>query len=358
MEKGSTEFRSPSGLTIGMDVGDKYCHLCVLDEEGEIIEEGRIRTNLEAVERKLAQMEPSLVAIEVGGHSRWLSETIQELGHNCLVANAAEARRLAGDRKNDKLDAETLARFARSDPKMLRPMTHRGEAAAADLAVVMTRDALVRARTMLINRARGLAKAHGVRLPACDARYFPHKVAQSVPEGLEPAIRPLLETISHLSDQVHTLDKQVETMVEQRYPEARALQQIAGIGRLISLTFVLTLETPHRFKHSRDVGSYLGLVPRQHQSGGQDPELGITRAGNTYLRRLLVQGAHYVVGVHGPDSHLRRWALRRGGGKNAQKRTIVAVARKLAVLLHTLWVTGEVYEPLRGEPEVVVVTAA
>jgi transposase len=357
MEKGSTEFRSASGLTMGMDIGDKYCHLCTLDEEGEVIEEGRIRTNREAVTRKLTQMEPSLVAIEVGGHSRWLSEVIQEQGHTCLIANAAEARRLAGDRKNDKLDAETLARFARSDPRMLRPLTHRSEAAAADLAVVLTRDALVRARTMLINRARGLAKAHGVRLPACDARYFPQKVAESVPEALKPAIQPLLETISHLSAQVHALDKQVETMVERRYPEARALQQVAGIGPLISLTFVLTLEDPHRFKRSRDVGSYLGLVPRQHQSGDQDPELGITRAGNSYLRRLLVQGAHYVVGVHGPDSHLRRWALRRGGGKNAQKRTIVAVARKLAVLLHSLWVTGEVYEPLRGEP-VEEVTAA
>jgi len=350
MSKSSTRYVSQSGLTVGMDVGDKYCHLCILDEDAEIVEEGRVATTKVALTRRLSALEPSLVAIEVGTHSRWLSRLIEGLGHICLIANAYEARKRAGDRKNDRLDAESLAREARSDPHKLKPLTHRGEQAAADLALVLSRDVLVRARSMLILRVRGLSKAHGARLPKCDARYFPEKVTDLVPEDLGPAVQPLLETIRSLSDQIHDLDKQLDRLAEERYPEAKGLQQVAGVGPLISLAFVLTLEQPYRFKDSRDVGAYVGLVPRQRQSGERDPELGITKAGNAYLRYLLVQGAQYIVGPHGPDSHLRLWALRRAGGKNAKKRTVVAVARKLAVLLHRLWLTGEVYEPLRGEP--------
>jgi transposase len=351
MKKGSTQYKSESGLTVGIDVGDKYCHLCVLDEDAEIMEESRVRTSREALTKRLAELEPSLVIMEVGTHSRWLSRLVEELGHTCLVANAQEARRLAGDRKNDKLDAETLARFGRADPLLLRPLTHRSETAAADLAMVHSRHTLVVARTMVINRVRGLVKAHGMRLPDCDARNFPERVGASVPESLKPAVQPLLETIASLTGKIQALDKQVEALAEERYPEARGLQQVPGIGPLTSLTFVLTLEDPFRFRSSRSVGTYLGLVPRQRQSGEQDPELGITKAGDAYLRYLLVQCAHYITGFHGPDSDLRRWALKRDGGKNAKKRTVVAVARKLAVLLHRLWVTGEVYEPLRGEAQ-------
>jgi transposase len=322
----------------------------VLDAQADVLEESRVRTTADALTRRLAELPPSLVVIEVGTHSRWLSRLIEAQGHVCLVANAYEARRLAGDRKNDKLDAETLARFARSDPWLLRPLAHRSESAAADLALVHSRQALVAARTMLINRARGVAKSFGARLPECDARYFPERVASAIPQTLAAAVQPLLDAVASLSLQIHALDKQIDRLVDERYPEARGLQQVPGVGPIISLTFVLTLEDPLRFQRSRQVGAYLGLVPRQRQSGDQDPELGITRAGDAYLRQLMVQGAHYITGFRGPDSHLRRWALQRGGGKNARKRTVVAVARKLAVLLHRLWVTGEVYEPLRGEP--------
>lgn len=357
MSKSNTGYRSQSGLTVGLDVGDRYCHICVLDEAAEIVDEGRVPTTKMALTRRLSALEPSLVAIEVGTHSRWLSQLIEELGHTCLIANAYAASRFAGERKNDRIDAESLARQARSDPQKLKPLSHRGESAAADLALVRSRDILVRARSMLILRVRGLSKAHGSRLPACDARYFSVKVADLTPEALEPAVQPLLEAIRSLSDQIQVLDKQLEQLAEERYPEAMVLRQVPGVGPLISLSFVLTLEDPYRFKDSRDVGAYLGLVPRQRQSGERDPELGITKAGDAFLRHLLVQGAHYIVGVHGPDCHLRRWALRRGGGKNARKRTVIAVARKLAVLLHRLWVTGEVYEPLRGEPAEEVVAA-
>jgi transposase len=350
MSKSSTRYTSESGMTVGIDVGDKYCHICVLDQEADIVEEVRVPTRKAALRAKLVSMRPSLVVMEVGSHSRWLSRLIEELGHKCLVANAYAARRLAGERKNDKLDARMLARYGRSDPEMLEPLEHRGEQASADLALLLSRDLLVRTRTMMILRVRGVCKAHGSTLPTCDARYFLGKVSDLVPEVLLPAVQPLLETIRSVGAQIKALDKQTEQVAKERYPETAGLRQVGGVGPQISLAYVTVLEDPHKFKVSRAVGSYLGMVPRQSQSGERDPELHITKAGNAYLRRLLVQGAQYIVGPFGPDCHLRRWALRRAGGKNAKKRTVIAVARKLAVLLHRLWITGEVYEPLRGEP--------
>lgn len=338
-------------LTVGMDLGDKYSHLCLLDQAGEVVEETRVATTEAGLRRKLAQLGPSLVVMEVGSHSRWASALAQSLGHVCLVANAQRVRRLAeGEDKDDDIDAELLARFGRSDPRLLKPIQHRGAQAQADLAVLHTRQALVTARTMFINRVRGLVKSAGARLPKCDARYFHRKAAGQIPESLLPAVEPLLDEIARLTTKILAMEAGIKTMVEQRYPEALHLQQqVKGVGPLISLAFVLTLEAPERFRHSRDVGPYLGLVRRRWKSGEQSRELGISKAGNLYLRWLLIQGAHHILGPRGADSELRRWGLRHAAGsKTAKKRAVVAVARKLAVLLHSLWASGEAYEPLRG----------
>ena len=357
MTNASTKFTSQSGVTVGIDLGDKFSQLCLLDADG-VVEEARLRTTVEALTARLSQLEPSLVVIEVGAHSRWVSSLAESLGHTCLVANAHEASQLYGRRKNDRDDALTLAQQARLNPARLCPVQHRGEQAFTDLAIVHSRASLVDARTMLINRVRGLVKTTGGRLPKCDARNFSERVAALVPQALEPAIQPLLEMLSRLTSQILAFDKQIEVLIEERYPEAARLRQIKGVGPLIALTYVLTLEEPTRFRRSRSVGAYLGLTPKRRQSGDSDPELGISKAGDAYLRKLLMQGAHYIVGPFGPDCDLRRWGLKRAGGKNANKRMLVAVARKLAVLLHRLWLTDAEYEPLRGEAKEEVVTAA
>jgi transposase len=255
------------------------------------------------------------------------------------------------DAKTDRTDAETLARLGRLDPQLLRPVTHRGEQVQADLAVIRSRRGLVAARTLLINQVRGTVKASGARLPGCSSHSFPGKVAPAIPKELQPALFPLLIGIGELSKQIVALDAQIERMIDARYPEAKALQQVAGVGPLISLTFILTLADPTRFAKSRQVGAYLGLTPRQRQSGERAPQLRISKTGDGYLRQLLVQAAHYILGHRAPDSDLRRWGLKRTavGGANAKKRTIVAVARKLAILLHHLWISGEVYMPMRTE---------
>jgi len=352
MKNTSTAIGHQDGLTVGIDLGDEYSQLCVLDEEASVVEAGKIRTTEAALHQRFAGLEPCLVVMEVGTHSPWVSRLVASLGHECLVANPA-ALHQKGRKKTDKVDAEKLARWGRSDPEILQPVQHGGAEIQADMALVHSRRSLIEARTKLINRARGLVKSYGDRLPKCDADYFAGKVRDFVPRELEAAVEPLLQTTDWLTTQIKALDDQVETLVAGKYGSATApMQQVTGIGPVTSLTYALTIRDPGRFRKSRQVGPYLGLTRRQDQSGDSDPEYSISKAGNVYLRQLLVQSAHYVL-ERGPDSDLRRWGLRKAeGGKKAKRRAVVAVARKLAVLLHHLWLTGEAYEPLRGKEAV------
>lgn len=337
-------------LIAGIDLGDRYSHLCLLDtENGEVIEESRIVTDREAFERRFSGAEPMRVAIEAGTHSPWVSRILEGHGHEVLVANARKVRLIYGEgRKTDKIDAEKLARLARLDPKLLAPIEHRGESSQAHLALIRSRDALVGTRTKLVNHVRGTVKAFGARLPKCTAQSFHHKVAEHLPRELAPALGPVLETIASLSEHIREYDRRLEEVAEEVYPETKLMRQVHGVGALTALAFVLTLEDPSRFAKSRQVGPYLGLTPATDQSGKSDPQKRISKHGNELTRKLLVNCAHYVLGPFGEDSDLRRHGekIAGRGGKNAKKRAVVAVARKLSVLLHRLWVTAEVYEPL------------
>lgn len=337
-------------LTAGIDLGDRYTHACLLDgENGEVIEESRISTNTKAFKRRFSGIAPMRIAIETGTHSPWVSRLLEECGHEVLVANARKVRLIYGERhKNDKIDAEKLARLARVDPKLLSPIKHRGESSQAHLALLRSRDALVGTRTKLVNHVRGVVKSFGGRLPKCTAETFHNKVAEHLLGELTSALEPILETIASLTERIKDYDRKLEDVAEEFYPETKLLRQVHGVGVLTALAFVLTLEDPSRFAKSREVGAYLGLVPATDQSGGSDPEKHISKHGNKMMRKLLVGSAHYILGPFGEDSDLRRHGERIAGrgGKNAKKRAVVAVARKLSVLLHRLWVTAEVYEPL------------
>jgi transposase len=346
MEK---SIRTAVDRTIGLDLGDKYSELCALDAQGELVEQGRLRTTPDAFRRRFHGVPPCRIALEVGTHSPWVTRLLEEGGHQVVAANARKVRLIsANDRKGDQLDAELLARVARMDPKLLCPIQHRTGDSQQDLGVLRSRDALVRARTQLINHTRGAVKSFGGRLVKCSSGSFHKQAPGQVPVPLRPALLGVIETIGRLTRLIRDYDKQIERMA-QRYPETNLLRQVAGVGPITATSFVLTLEDPQRFPRSRTVGAYLGLRPRRHQSGQRDPELRITKGGDSSLRRLLVAAAHYILGPFGPDCDLRRWGLGLAdrGDKNAKKRAVVAVARKLAVLLHRLWVTAEVYEPLR-----------
>jgi transposase len=337
-------------MTAGLDLSDKYSYLCLIDQQsGEVIEEGRLRTTPEAFRRRFASEQPLRIAIEAGTHSPWVSRVLEECGHEVLVANARKLRLIyANKRKTDEIDAENLARLARVDPKLLYPLRHRGEGSQAHLALIRSREALVSSRTQLVNHVRGTVKSFGARLPKCPARSFHKRASEHIPEVLRPALGPILETIGSLTERIKDYDRKLEAISKEHYPETDLLRQVEGIGPLTALTFVLTLEDPYRFEKSRSVGAYLGLVPATDQSGDRDPQKRISKEGDEMLRKLLVGSAHYVLGPFGPDSDLRRHGekIASRGGKNAKKRAVVATARKLSVLLHRLWVSGEIYDPL------------
>src|SRR5271168_1069578 len=337
-----------TGLTIGIDLGDVWSHYCTLNRDGEVVDRGRFRTTSKAIEKWFTDVPSARVAMEAGVHSIWISEQLQELGHEVIVANVRELRAIShSDRKSDQVDAEKLARFARLDPKILGPIAHRTVGQQEVLTLIRARNLIVRLRTSAVNAVRGLAKPCGYRLPASSTLCFAKRCMAVLPPGLVQALGPVLEQIAEMTMKIKAYDGAIKRLTETEYPETQALIKVYGVGKLTALTYVLTLGSKERFQQSRDVGCYLGLRPRRSQSGARDPQLGITKAGNVYLRSLLVECANHVLGPHGRDSTLRRWGLNLAsrGGKQSHNRAIVAVARKLAVLLHRIWITQEPYVP-------------
>lgn len=354
-QKGNPQgWQAIEGLTIGIDLGDKRSWYCVLDREGHKIQEGDVSNTARALGKHFGSCRPARIALETGAQTGWISRELAAQGHEVIVANARELQAISGSgRKSDRRDAEKLARYARVDPAILRPVRLRGAPAQLDLGKIRARDALVRARTLLVNAARGLAKCHGQRLARSVTATFGERSQELLKAELAAALEPLLQQIDALGKQIKVYDKQIQQQAAERYPETAALDAVPGVGALTALSFVLTLGDARRFRHSREVGAYLGLCPRRRQSGSRDPRLRISKEGDEYLRRLLVQCAHWILGPFGSDTALRRWGLRLAerGGAHGFPRAVIAIARKLAVLLHQLWVTQQPYQAFpAGEP--------
>ena len=337
-------------LTVGVDLGDKRSNFCILGLDGETLVEGELQTSQQDFSGLFGALAPARVVMEVGTHSAWARDAVALCGHEVLVANP---RQMEGPkkrkRKNDRIDAHKLARVGRMDPQSLFPIHHRSVEVRRDLLGLRARSALVAVRTELINATRGLVKSMGARLPKCSTQAFPKKAERELPAEVREILLPLVEIVKCVNASIQSYDKKIEELATDKYPQTNLLRQVKGVGPVTSLAYVLTLEDPKRFPRSRDVGPYIGLVPKQEDSGDRQPQLRISKMGDVMLRSLLVGSAQYILGPFGPDTELRRYGLRLSerGGKNAKKRAVVAVARKLAVLLHRLWVSGAVYEPLR-----------
>jgi len=346
-------------LTAGLDLGDRSSWYCVLDAAGEVLLERKLATTPKAMKEVFGGMPRSRIGLETGMHSPWVSRLLSALEHEVIVVHARNVR-LIGEsrRKEDRFDARTRARRARMDPDLLGPVQPRSRKAQADLTVIRAR--LVRARTSLIHTARGLTKSYGGRLRGCSPRKGNRELAEGLSLELQSALQPLRNEIESLSERIREYHERVQQIAQESYPEVARREQGKGVGTLIALTDVLTLEDPRRFRKSRDGGCYLGLRPGRRNSGQSEPQLHISKEGDPYRRTLMVQSAHHILGPFGADSDLRRWGLKLAerGGKNGKKRAVVAVARKLAILLHRLWVSGEVYEPLRNRHQVVLPAAA
>ena len=347
-----THSTSPvSPITVGLDVGDKRTHFEVVNADRQTIGKGSFATNRTNLEKELEPYPGAKVILEAGSQSPWMSRVLRSEGYDVLVADPRRVELISKDpRKSDRRDAAMLARIGAAMPEVLGSVHHRGEQAHAHLAIVRARDLLVRMRAKAVQQVRGICKSFGLRLPSASSSGFSNKIEHLLPELLQPALVPLLEVANDLTRRIRAFDKLLAQVAKEHYPEVEHLQQVDGVGPVISVAFVLSMEDPKRFSSSRKVGSWVGLCPRSHASGDSNPQLRISKAGDPRLRRLLLQGAQRLLGPFGADCDLRRYGLHlvARGGKAAKKRAATAVARKLAVLLHHLWVTGANYEPLRS----------
>ena len=338
-------------VVASLDLGDKHSHVCLINLDGQIVESRKIRTSLPVLEKYFAPWAAMRVVFEAGTHANWIYRLLERLGHEPLMADTHRLALISKSlSKDDRTDAEWLAILGLRMPEMLNAVQPCSVETQHDRAVGKARDVLVATRTRLINSVRGSLKSLGYRLPVCDADAFVRKAGPDIPDELRDTLQPLLLFIQRATDDIHRYDKQIEQLCE-KYPATRRLRSIRGVGPITALAFVLNLDNDvKRLRNSRDAGARMGLRPKRHESGERAPELSVTKSGDRMLRRLLVQCAHYILGRHGEDSALRRWGLRLAarGGKSAKRKAVVAVARKLSVLLHTLWKRDTDFDPFYG----------
>lgn len=339
------------GTTVGVDVGDSSCCLCVLDPDGEIIEESKIPTTPSALKARFSSREPVRVVLETGTHANWMHDALEAMGHEVIVADARSLRAISeSDRKDDRTDATKLARMGRSELKLLRHVDPRSPEIRRDLEFLRARGKLVVVRTMLVNHVRGVVKSFGHRMPVCSSESL-HK--RSLPPELQSQLETTMEMLKVTTASIKTYDAKIEELAKTKYLQAAVLMQIYGVGALTALCYVLTIGDPRRFKNARNVGPFLGMTPRRRQSGESDPKLRITKAGNSMLRTLLVQSSQHILRRSSPDCDLKRLGTRiiKKGGAHAKQRAVIATARMLAVIMLAMLKTGEVYDPLRGSPK-------
>lgn len=338
----------------GIDVGAKYSEICLLDEAGELVERHKIRTSRQAFAAFFADRAALPIALEAGSDSNWIRRELAGYGHHVTVADAKRVKIITDTySKDDRRDARWLATILLRWPELLHPVQPRSLETETHRAVLRLRETLVETRVKQIASIRGILASFGYKPPKISSDAFARRVRALVPAELRDAVEPLLAVIESSTKQIRIYDKQVETLCATKYREATArMQSIKGVGPQTALAFTLELDNnAGRLSSSRAAGALVGLRPKRRESGQQAPELSITKAGNRMLRKLLIQCAHYILGRHGEDSRLRRWGLglaARSSTKRGKRRAVVATARKLAVLLHTLWRTGESFDPWRG----------
>ncbi|MCJ8328740.1 MAG: IS110 family transposase [Lentisphaeria bacterium] len=332
--------------TIGMDLGDKSNQICVLNREGEITTECSVGNTEVQLSKFFKDHLSALIIIEAGTHSSWIERLLKNLQHEVIVANPRKVSAIWMNKlKTDKRDAQMLARMGRFDIDLLCPVKHRGLKSQVALCSIRARDIMVRARQKLILHVRSSVKGFGYRISKCSTESFHKKSIEDIPDFMYPVLRPLIRSIALMSQEIKEYDKQIDQLCDEHFPETKKIGAIAGVGSLTALAFVLTIDDPKRFRKSRDIAPYLGLVPGRDQSGSSDKPMPITKSGNCYIRRLLVGSANYIMGPFGPDCDLRRFGEKLGSSPTAKKKAKVAVARKLAVLMHRLWVHDETYDP-------------
>lgn len=343
---------STAPACIGFDLGDENSHYCLISAEGEVELRGKVPTERTALSELIMRLPPARMVLEASTQSHWVAALMRSLDREVYVANPRRIPLLTqSSRKTDRNDAEILARIGRLDVQLLSPVHERSEICMRLRASLRARSLLVRSRVRVVNSIRSTLKVFGHKPLSCAPEYVAARILPTVPSDLRPTLEPLFATLQTLNEQIKGFDEHLVASCDQHFPETGVLRQVRGVGPLVALAFITAIGDPRRFKDSRCVGSYLGLTPKSHQSGSSDPRLRISKEGDGTVRSLLVTAATHIMRRSAPDSDLKQFAKRiaASGTPRDKGRARIAVARKLAVLLHRLWLTGEVYEPFRAE---------
>ena len=335
----------------GIDLHSASSEVAVLDEDGELVEQSRIATIEAGFRRHFGKRERMVICMESGGQSAWAERLLQSFGHDTVVASASRGRLIAeATLKNDKVDAVILARLVRADRRLLCPITHRSAETQRQRGVLRVRRAFVDTRTKCLNATRGILRSFGYRTPGKKPERLAEYLADAaIPEELVRVVAPLVQVALEVDEKIAALDEEIEAMGH-AYPEVALLRTVPGVGPLIALAFVLCIENPHRFSRGRDLSGYHGLRPKMRESATTSRFGSITRQGDIEMRMLLVQAVHGLLRSRA-DSDLKRWAqgLAERIGK---KKAVVALARKLAVVMHAMWVRNEPFRPFLEVVEV------
>ena len=333
---------------VAIDVHDEYSQICVMNQARELLVEAKVPTTRVALSDFFRQREASRVVLEAGPHSLWISELLIELGHEPIVCHARRIRLIAESRnKNDRVDAQTLVRLSLSDLQLLRPIELRSRRTLDERSIVRTRAAMVETHKRLRTMLRGMVKPFGVRLPAGKVRALVAASTANLPTHAKTGVESLLKILAVVADEIRSLDQHVESLVES-HPATRRLQTIPGVGPLVAIAFVHAIEDPARFG-ANDVGPFLGLTPSNRSSAGKKlaaKESG--RPGDPYVRSLLVQSAWTLMNSRS-ESDIARWG-RRLVERIGPKKAAIALARKLATLMHHIWLHDEDFRSHPRQP--------
>jgi transposase len=327
---------------VGLDVSMEETSVCVMDAAGEIVWEGKVATEPGALMRAVRRHARAAmkVGMETGPLSTWLWHALRDGGVPvvCLDARHAQAALSMRINKTDRNDAAGLAQLVRMG--WYREVKVKRMAAHADGALLASRMLLVRQRCELENQIRGLLKNFGLKAKATKGRAFEQSVTALARKHpvLHDMVLALLAVWSTLRLQIAVLSRRIETTAMSD-PVCRRLMTMGGVGKLTALAFRAAIDDPGRFRHSASVGAYLGLTPRRYASGEIDRMGRISRCGDALMRSYLYEAANVMLTRTRGSNPLKAWGLKlakRAGWKKAR----VALARKMAVVLHRMWRDG------------------
>lgn len=333
-------------MFIGLDVSLAKTAICMISEHGKIAREAQVASEPEALVRWIRDQDGVIatIGLEAGPLSQWLHRGLSEAGLDVVLMETRQVKGAlkAMPIKTDRRDAEGIARLLHLG--WFRPVHCKSVSAQEIRAVLGARKAIQQGMIALEMSLRGLLRNFGLKVGAISRGRFEHRIRELAAGNsmLETATEPMLRARASLRQELGGLERRVRQLAQDD-PACPRLMSMPGVGAVVALTFRSAVDDPARFTSSKRVGPWVGLTPSRHQSGERDVSGGITKAGDVNLRRALCQAA--TVMMHrGRSTWLRTWASQ-VARRRGRKRAMVALARRIGVILHRMWVDGTAFRP-------------